>query len=128
MAITKGGLLIPDVRAPLQPRRLNGTVAAFSALSAAGKNRRARVNRASPFGNQKSEILGPDASQHVWGHNMRKFLSFGIAAVLTIVAVAAWGAGGARPKTYAEITTGGIDPFVLMQQATDLQVQQYEPF
>ncbi len=59
---------------------------------------------------------------------MRKTLSFGIAAVLTIVAVAAWGAGEPRPQARAEITTGGIDPFVLMQQATDLQVQQYEPF
>jgi hypothetical protein len=59
---------------------------------------------------------------------MRKMLSFGIATVLTIVAVAALGAGGSRPETYAEITTGGIDPFVLMQQAKDLEVQQYEPF
>jgi hypothetical protein len=59
---------------------------------------------------------------------MRKMLSFGIAAALTIVAVAAWGAAGPRPKTHAEIITGGIDPFVLMQQVTDLQVQQYDPF
>jgi hypothetical protein len=91
-----------------------------------------RVNRASPFGNQGVEGRGlrdmTRAALNLMGHEMRKMLSFGIAAALTIVAVAAWGAAGPRSKTHVEITTGGIDPFVLMQQATDLQVQQYEPF
>jgi hypothetical protein len=64
---------------------------------------------------------------------MRKTLSFGIAAALTIVAVAAWGAAGPRSKTRAEITraeivTVGIDPIALMQRSTDLQLQQYDPF
>jgi hypothetical protein len=59
---------------------------------------------------------------------MRKTLSFGIAAALTIVAVAAWGAAGPRSKTPAEITTVGIDPIALMQRSTDLQLQQYDPF
>ena len=68
------------------------------------------------------------ADLNLLGHNMRKMMSVGIAAVLTIVAVAAWGAAGPRPKTHAEITTIGINPFVLMLKSTDLQVQQYDPF
>jgi hypothetical protein len=68
------------------------------------------------------------ADLNLLGHKKSKMLSFGIAAVLTVAAVAAWGAAGPRTKTHAEITTVGIDPFALMQKSTDLQVQQYDPF
>jgi hypothetical protein len=119
------------------PGRLNGTVAAFPAIAAASKKSSSRVNRTSPFGNQGIEGRGlrdvTRAEFNLMGHKMRKMLSFGIAAALTIVAVAAWGAAGPRHKTHAkithaEITTAGIDPIALMQKSTDLQLQQYDPF
>jgi hypothetical protein len=56
---------------------------------------------------------------------MRKILLLGIAAALTIVAVSAW--SGPR-STQTEITTSGIDTFVLMRNSSGLEVQQYDAF
>jgi hypothetical protein len=54
---------------------------------------------------------------------MREMLLLGIAA--SVVAVSAW--SGPRP-TQAEITTSGIDTFVLMRNSSGLEVQQYDAF
>jgi hypothetical protein len=59
------------------------------------------------------------------GLTMRKMLLLGIAAVLSVVAVSAW--SGPR-STQAEITTSGIDTFVLMRNSLILKVQQYDAF
>jgi hypothetical protein len=59
---------------------------------------------------------------------MRKMLPFGIAAVLTAVAITAWAAAVPHPKTQAEIATVGINPFMLMRSSANLEVQQYDAF
>jgi hypothetical protein len=57
---------------------------------------------------------------------MRKMLPFGIAAVLTAVAITAWATGAPPSKAQVEITTAGINPFMLMTHSGDLQVQEFE--
>jgi hypothetical protein len=56
---------------------------------------------------------------------MPKMLLLGIAVMLGVVAVSAW--SGPR-STQAEITTSGIDTFVLMRNSSILEVQQYDAF
>jgi hypothetical protein len=59
---------------------------------------------------------------------MGKTLSFGIAAMLTVVAITAWATAKNRsqnpPGTYAV----AINAFALMTNATNLPVQQYDAF
>ena len=57
---------------------------------------------------------------------MRKVLPFGIAAVLTAVAITAWATAAPHSKAQVEITTAGINPFMLMTNSGDLQVQEFE--
>jgi hypothetical protein len=59
---------------------------------------------------------------------MRKFMSFGIAAVLTAVAITAWAAAPPRSQTRAEVTYVAINPLVMMKNSSGLQVQQYDLF
>jgi hypothetical protein len=112
-------------------RRRDGTVAAFPPLPPQAK---IFEPREPGLALQSPRSRGPRPPRHdasrveLMGHKMRKMLSFGIAAALTIVVVAAWGAAGPRFRTHAEITTVGIDPIALMQRTTDLQLQQYDPF
>ena len=64
---------------------------------------------------------------------MRKIMSFGVAAVLTLGAVATWAAATTHPthSNGATASFGGtIDPFDLMTKAKDLPHQQFgaDPF
>lgn len=59
---------------------------------------------------------------------MRKMLSFGIAAMLTAVALTAWATATTRSQTQPETAVVTIDAFALMTNATDLPVQQYDAF
>jgi heme/copper-type cytochrome/quinol oxidase subunit 4 len=59
---------------------------------------------------------------------MRQMLSFGIALVLTTVAISAWATMAPRSKTQVEISGVGINPFMLMKNSTGLEVQQYDLF
>jgi hypothetical protein len=54
---------------------------------------------------------------------MRKLISLGIAGLLTLVAVATWGATHQRTTTKprAEMT-GAMDPYDMMKKAKDLPV------
>ena len=64
---------------------------------------------------------------------MRKIMSFGVAAVLTLAAVVSW-ATATTHSTHGNAATasfgGTIDPFDLMQKAKDLPHQQFgaDPF
>jgi hypothetical protein len=58
---------------------------------------------------------------------MRKIISFGVAAVLTLAAVVTWATATTHPthRSGASATLGGsISPFDLMKQAKDLPHQQ----
>ena len=59
---------------------------------------------------------------------MRKIMSFGVAAVLTLAAVVSW-ATVTTHSTHSNAATasfgGTIDPFDLMTKAKDLPHQQY---
>ncbi|HMA75600.1 MAG TPA: hypothetical protein VKP67_29535 [Xanthobacteraceae bacterium] len=57
---------------------------------------------------------------------MRKMLPFGIATILTAVAITAWATAMTRSQKYPE--TAGIDILTLMTASTKLQVQQYDAF
>jgi hypothetical protein len=59
---------------------------------------------------------------------MRKMLSFGIATMLTAVAITAWATAATRSQKQPEIATVGINVFGLMTSATNLQVQRYDAF
>jgi len=59
---------------------------------------------------------------------MRKMLSFGIAAMLTAVALTAWATATTRSQNQPETAAVTIDAFALMTNATDLPVQQYDAF
>ena len=59
---------------------------------------------------------------------MHKMLSFGIAAMLTVVAITAWATATIRSQNEPEATAVPINPFALMTNAADLQVQQYDAF
>ena len=64
---------------------------------------------------------------------MRKIMSFGVAAVLTLAAVATWAAATTQSNPRGEVIAsfgGTIDPFDLMQKAKDLPHQQFgaDPF
>ena len=59
---------------------------------------------------------------------MRKMLSLGMATMLAAVAITAWATAAPRHKTYAEITTVGINPLMLMRNSSGLLVQQYDLF
>jgi hypothetical protein len=59
---------------------------------------------------------------------MRKTLSFGIAAMLTVVAITAWATATTRSQNEPETTAVAINAFALMTKATDLPVQRYDAF
>jgi hypothetical protein len=59
---------------------------------------------------------------------MRKMLSFGIAAMLTVVAITAWATATTRSQNEPETTAVAINAFALMTNATDLPVQRYDAF
>jgi hypothetical protein len=59
---------------------------------------------------------------------MRKMVSFGIATMLTAVAITAWATAATRSQKQPEIATVGINIFMLMTSSTKLQVQQYDAF
>jgi hypothetical protein len=59
---------------------------------------------------------------------MRKMPSIGIAGMLTAIAVTAWAMTAIQPQKHAEAATVGIDVFMLMAGATNLQIQHYEAF
>jgi hypothetical protein len=59
---------------------------------------------------------------------MRKVLSLGIAAILTAVAITAWGTAATRSQKHPEMAAVGIDVFMLMMNSTNLPVQQYDAF
>ena len=59
---------------------------------------------------------------------MRKVLSFGIAAILTAVAITAWGTAATRSQKHPKTAAVGIDVFMLMMNSTNLPVQQYDAF
>jgi hypothetical protein len=59
---------------------------------------------------------------------MRKMLSFGIAAMLTVVAITAWATATIRSQNEPETTAVAINAFALMTNAADLPVQQYDAF
>jgi hypothetical protein len=60
---------------------------------------------------------------------MRKIMSFGIAAILTLVAVAAWSKTRTHSDIHAKVSAASssqIDPFELMSRSTGLIHQQYD--
>ncbi len=59
---------------------------------------------------------------------MRKMLSFGIAAMLTAVAITAWATATTRSQNQPETAAVAINAFGLMTNATDLPVQRYDAF
>ena len=59
---------------------------------------------------------------------MRKTLSFGIAAMLTVVAITAWATATTRSQNQPEIVAATINAFAMMTDATDLPVQRYDAF
>lgn len=59
---------------------------------------------------------------------MRKTLSFGIAAMLTIVGIIAWSTATTRSQNQPETAAVTIDAFAMMANATDLPVQRYDAF
>ena len=59
---------------------------------------------------------------------MRKILSFGIAAVLTAVAITAWATAITRSQNQPEAAADAINAFALMTDAKDLPVQHYDAF
>jgi hypothetical protein len=59
---------------------------------------------------------------------MRKTLSFGIAAMLTVVAITAWATAMTRSQNQPEATAVAINAFALMTNAADLPVQRYDAF
>ena len=59
---------------------------------------------------------------------MRKMLSFGIAAMLTVVAITAWATATTRSQNPPETAAVAINAFALMTNATDLPVQRYDAF
>ena len=59
---------------------------------------------------------------------MRKMLPFGIATILTAIAITAWAGAVTRSRKYPETATAGIDVLTLMTASTKLQVQQYDAF
>ena len=59
---------------------------------------------------------------------MRKLLLFGMAAMLTAVALTAWAMATTRSQGEPERLTVTIDSFAMMTNATDLPVQRYEAF
>jgi len=64
----------------------------------------------------------------LWRPKMRKMLSFGIATMLTAVAITAWAMGTTRPQHQSETGSLRINTLMLMPSATDLQVQSYDEF
>ena len=58
---------------------------------------------------------------------MRKTLSFGIAAMLT-VAITAWATATTRSQNQPETAAMAINAFAMMTSATDLPVQRYDAF
>ena len=58
---------------------------------------------------------------------MRKMLSFGIAAMLTAVAITAWATATTRSQNQPQ-TAVAINALALMMNATDLPVQRYDAF
>jgi hypothetical protein len=56
---------------------------------------------------------------------MRKIMSFGIAAAMVVAATTAWAATAPRSKT-PEIVAVGIDPLALMKASTGLQVEVWD--
>jgi hypothetical protein len=59
---------------------------------------------------------------------MRKTLSFGIAAMLTVVAITAWATATTRSQNQPETAAMAINAFAMMTSATDLPVQRYDAF
>jgi hypothetical protein len=59
---------------------------------------------------------------------MLKMLSFGIAAMLTAVAITAGAMVATRSQKVPQTAAAGVDVFTLMKNATNLQVQQYDAF
>ncbi len=59
---------------------------------------------------------------------MRKMLSFGIAAMLTAVAITAWAMATTRSQNQPQTAAVAIDAFALMTNATGLPVQRYDAF
>jgi hypothetical protein len=59
---------------------------------------------------------------------MRKMLSFGIAAVLTAVAITAWATATTRSQNQPQAAAVAINAFALMTNAPDLPVQRYDAF
>jgi Tfp pilus assembly protein PilE len=59
---------------------------------------------------------------------MRKTLSFGIVAILTVVAITAWATATTRSQNQPEPAAVAINAFAMMTNATDLPVQRYDAF
>jgi hypothetical protein len=59
---------------------------------------------------------------------MRKMLSFGIAAILTVIAITAWATATTRSQNEPETIAVAINVFALMANAADLPVQRYDAF
>jgi hypothetical protein len=59
---------------------------------------------------------------------MRKMLSFGIAAMLSAVVIAAGVTAATRSQGQPESTAVTINALALMMNAKDLPVQQYDAF
>jgi hypothetical protein len=59
---------------------------------------------------------------------MRKTLSFGIAAILTVVAITAWATATTRSQNQPQTAAVAINAFAIMMTAPDLPVQRYDAF
>jgi hypothetical protein len=59
---------------------------------------------------------------------MRKMLSFGIVAMVTVAAIVAWSTATTRSQNQPETAVVAINAFAMMTNATDLPVQRYDAF
>jgi Tfp pilus assembly pilus retraction ATPase PilT len=59
-------------------------------------------------------------------HEMRKILSFGIAALLTLGVIATWATGSGKHTTASAALVDQINPFELMKDSRDLPAEQYD--
>ena len=59
---------------------------------------------------------------------MRKTLSFGLVAMVAVVAIIAWSTATTRSQNQPETDAVAINAFAMMMNATDLPVQRYDAF
>jgi hypothetical protein len=59
---------------------------------------------------------------------MRKTLSFGIVAMVAVVAIIAWSTATTRSQNQPETDAVAINAFAMMTNAADLPVQRYDAF